>query len=294
MKQKVLITGGTGFIGNNLKEFLSKKYTVFAPTSRELDLTNSPLVEGYLKRHRFDQIIHCATHNATITSDKDRSLVFANNIRMFINIVRCSVYFRRMFYFGSGAEYHKQKMPGFVTEDFFGKFVPDNGYGFSKYIMANYIDSMKNVYDLRLFGCFGQYEDWRIRFIPNAICRAIHSMDITIVQNAYFDYLYVPDLVRIMDWFLQSNSLRFQHYNVCTGKTIDLRTLAGMVKKISNKRVSIIIKRQGLQRENSGDNRRLLAEMGNFSFTPIEVAIRKLFNWYQKREKLIDPTQFAR
>ena len=38
---KILITGGSGFIGRSLIKAFKEDYDVFAPSSKELDLTNS-------------------------------------------------------------------------------------------------------------------------------------------------------------------------------------------------------------------------------------------------------------
>lgn len=294
MKMRMLITGGSGFIGKNLVEFLLKRYEVLAPTSRELNLLDSHAVYSYLQKNKCDQVIHCSTHNATITSDKDRSLIFQNNVRMFMNLARVRNLYNRMFYFGSGAEYARDRMPPKVKEEFFDLFVPEDDYGFSKYIMAKYAEGTDNIYDLRLFGCFGPHEDWRIRFISNAICRALFRKKITLSQDAVFDYLYVKDLGRIMVRFLQRKTLQYKHYNICTGETVHLKQLAQLVKKILDSNVRISVARKGLQREYSGDNSRLMKEMGGFQFTPIARAVEELIEWYRKNKILIDSDQFAR
>ena len=46
---KILITGGSGFIGRSLIKALNQEHEVFSPSSQELDLTNSYDVEKYLQ-----------------------------------------------------------------------------------------------------------------------------------------------------------------------------------------------------------------------------------------------------
>jgi len=288
MKRKILITGSTGFIGHNLKEGLFKDYSIVAPVSSELDLINSEEVKLFLERYQFDMVIHCATHNATITSKKDLSKVLYSNLMMFFNLARCYKLYDRMFYFGSGAEYDKENYVPQMKEDYFDMHVPKDDYGFSKYIMAKYIENKPNIYDLRLFGCFGKYEDWRIRFISNAICKTIYNLDITIKQNVYFDYLYINDLVKIIKLLIEKPKLENHYYNVCTGKTIDLLSIAKKILAISNKNLKIVIKSSGLKREYSGDNHQLLKEIGQFEFTPLDQAIKELYIWYKSNKKLIN------
>ena len=285
---KVLITGGSGFIGRNLIEGLSDDYLVLAPNSRELDLLDSQAVLEFFVKEQPSLVIHCATHDASRSSDKDKKIVLENNLRMFFNLVRAKNSDVRMFYFGSGAEYSKDHYIPKMKEEYFGKNVPDNQYGFSKYIMAQYIKGFDNIYDLRIFGCFGKYEDYRIRFISNAICRALFDEDIEMQQNVFFDYLYVEDLVKIMRWFLAQEKLKYRHYNVCTGKVIDLCGLAKIVKECANGEVGIKVAAKGLKPEYSGDNSRLMEEMGGFEFTGVEVAVSELYDWYAARKEELD------
>lgn len=285
---KILITGGTGFIGKNLKEQLSAYYEVFAPTSKELDLLNEDKVKNYLVKNKIQTVIHCATHNGTKVSNKDLALVFKNNLRMFFNLARCHKSYNRMIYFGSGAEYDSRYYRPKMKEEYFGRHVPEDDYGFSKYIMAEYIKNVPNIYDLRLFGCFGKYEDWRIRFISQSICRVINDIDISINKNVYFDYLYIDDLVKIIKKFIDKKKIQNQHYNVCTGKKISLLTLANIIIKHSKKDIRISIMERGLKKEYSGDNRLLLKAVGNFEFVSIEKAIGDLYDWYSKNQNIID------
>lgn len=289
MKKRILITGATGFIGRNLKEQLEKEYHIKAPTSKELDLWNEGEVCTFLQKNNFDVILHCATHNETRTSPKDLRYVFYGNLRMFFNLARWNDLYGRMFYFGSGAEYDMRYYIPKIKEDYFDTHVPVDDYGFSKYIMAKYIGNTQNIYDLRLFGCFGRYEDYRIRFISNAICRTLFNLDITISQNVYFDYLYINDLARIMRLFIERKTIQYRCLNICTGRTIDLKTLAKIVLAASGKKLNIKVAKQGLKKEYSGDNGRLMKEIGGFLFTPIDRAVWELYGWYKKNRSIIDP-----
>jgi len=105
---KILITGGSGFIGKNLKEQLVNDYSeVHTSTSSELNLLDTSKVSQYLKEHYFDVVLHTATWSATKTSTKDITRVFENNIKFFYNIVRNLHSFGKMIYYGSGAEYYR-------------------------------------------------------------------------------------------------------------------------------------------------------------------------------------------
>ncbi len=284
---KLLITGATGFIGRNLKERLIEKYEIFAPSSQELNLLDEDAVKEYIIRHRFGVVIHAATWNATKNSKKDLTKVFPNNCRMFFNIARCTDHYGKMIYYGSGAEYDRRHWKPKMKEGYFDAHVPVDDYGFSKYIMAKYAKNARNIYDLCIFGAFGKYEDWEIRFISNACCKAVWDLPITIKQNVFFDYLYIDDLVEITRWFIENNP-KEKVYNICTGKTFDLLSLAKKVLTASGKNLEIRVAMEGLGAEYSGDNTRLINELGFCKFKEMDECVRDLYNWYLENKTLIN------
>jgi nucleoside-diphosphate-sugar epimerase len=60
-RNRVLVTGGTGFIGRHLVVRLQENHEVVAPTHRELDVASDPLLLAeFCRRHEVGQIIHLA------------------------------------------------------------------------------------------------------------------------------------------------------------------------------------------------------------------------------------------
>lgn len=286
---KILITGASGFIGRNLAEQYGSRHEVFAPSRAELDLLDAAVVREYLKEHRFDAVIHAATERS------NRGMVLHpelldRNCRIFFGLARNGDAFGRMLFLSSGAIYDRAHWRPRMCEEDFDRHVPADDYGFSKYCCAKAIAGMDRVYEMRLFGVFGPYEDWRVRFISNACCRAIWDMPIVVRQNVYFDYLDVEDLGWILEAFLK-NRPRHRHYNVCTGRTFDLITLAKMVRDVSGKRLEIVMKNEGLGREYSGDHSRLMAEIPDFQFQEMKQSVARLYRWYESRKNEIDPVQ---
>ena len=74
---KLLIIGGTGFIGKNLKKYFEKKnnFEVYAPTRQELDLFDDSSCLEYVKKLKPDIVIHSAVD---ITSVENTLKVFFN------------------------------------------------------------------------------------------------------------------------------------------------------------------------------------------------------------------------
>lgn len=292
--KKILITGSSGFIGRNLREGLNKDYLLYSPTHKKLDLLNQKDVYHYLDKNRFDEILHCATYDDTRTSNNDPTLVLSDNLHMFLNLARYNNLFGRMFYFGTGAEFDMEHYIPKMKEEYFDTHIPKHTGSFSKYIMAKYTQYLKNIYNLRLFGCFGKYEDWRIRFISNNICRAIFNQNLTVSQNAYFDYLYIDDLISVMKILINSKQLTYKHYNVCTGKSVDLLSIAKLILKISGKNLNIRIGKKGFKKEYSGNNNKLMNEFKNIKFTPMTKSLPILYNWYLKNKKSLNENEIIK
>ena len=289
---KLLVTGGTGFIGKHILEQLRGKYEIHAPASAELDLLDHEAVRKHISKAGYDVVLHTATWNATRNSNKDVAKVLNYNLRMFLNLVRCSDSFGKMLYYGSGAEYDRCHWSPKMKEEYFDDHVPGDDYGLSKYIMRKYAERADNIYDLCIFGVFGSYEDWEIRFISNACCKAVWDLPITIRQNVYFDYLYIDDLVKITNWFISGKPTE-KVYNVATGRTNDLISLAGKVLAAAGKKLDILVAKEGLGAEYSGDNTRLLRELGDFQFSSIDDSIKELYEWYSVRKKGIDKNKLV-
>lgn len=284
---KALITGGSGFIGRNLAEQYAGRYDVFAPARTALDLLNAEAVRTYLVKHRFDLVIHSATERSNRGMAASPNLL-ERNCRMFFNLARNSGSFGRMLFLSSGAVYDRAHWRPKMAEGYFDAHIPLDDYGFSKYVCAKVIAGMDRIYELRLFGVFGPYEDWRVRFLSNACCRAVYGLPVVIRQNVVFDYLDVEDLGWILEAFAAIEP-RYRHYNVCTGRTYDLKTLAAMVVEASGKKLEIEIRNEGLGSEYSGDNSRLLEEVPDFHFRAMGDSIARLYRWYEARKQAIDP-----
>lgn len=279
LKKNILITGANGFIGKNLSEQLKDKYNLLTPPRSELDLLDECKVDSFFKKNNIDVIIHAAVVGGSRKEEQIDSAL-SQNLRMFFNILKNKKYFKKMICLGSGAEYDKTKPIIEVKETDFEKTIPSDEYGFFKYICSKYIEEQDNIVSLRIFGMFGKYEDYRYRFISNAICQNLSGSPITINQNVFFDYVFIDDFVKIVDHFIE-NEVKDKFYNIGTGKKIDLVTVANLINKIADKKSEIIVKNNGLNNEYTCNNERLMSELNSFEFSDIKDSIKKLFDWYK-------------
>lgn len=284
-KKTLLITGASGFIGRNLNEFFHhRKFEIFSPTHKELDLLSQRSVDTFFNENAVDYVIHCA--NVGGNRKFSGIGIVEKNVRMFCNLTKNSEKFGTMVHLGSGAEYDKSQNLVKVEETDFGKSIPKDEYGFSKYLMSTISDTYENVVCLRLFGVFGKYEDYEYKFISNAIVKNLYGLPITIRQNVYFDWLYIDDLMNVIYYFVKNTS-RFGAYNVTPVESQDLVTIAKIINLYSESPSKIVIETPGLNLSYTGRNERLQNEVKNV-FTPPSVAIKRLFEYYKSILPSID------
>lgn len=277
--KKIFITGANGFIGKNLYEQLKDKYHFLIPPRKELDLLNGQQVDKYFKNNNIDVVIHAAIVGGSI-KEQEAPSALSDNLKIFLNIIKNKDKFQKMIQLGTGAEYDKSKSLIKVKEIDFGKSIPQDDYSLYKYIASKIIDNMNNVVSLRIFGLFGKYDDYRLRFISNSICKNLLRLSITINQNRYFDYMFIDDFVKIVNHFI-SHKARYKFYNIGTGSKIDLITILNIINSIGDKKSEITIKKPGLGNEYTCDNQRLIKEIKNIRFADINKSIKNLYQWYK-------------
>ncbi len=272
--KKVLLTGSTGFIGRNILPILQEKYELYAPTRQELNLLDFHSVESYLKKHNFDVVIQGATPNPVKNEKEDKpETMLEDTMRIFINFYQVHDSYGKMLYFGSGAEYGKDKDIVFADETRIGATIPLDSYGLAKLWMNELARTSNNIYNLRIFGCYGPY-DHESKFLTHVIRNCLNEENITIRQNCTFDYMQVYDLASVLSFFIENN-LQYHDYNVCTGRAITLFDIARKIKEQMKSKSAIVILKDGMNKEYTGSNTRLLQELpSSFKFTPIEEGIK--------------------
>lgn len=282
IKKTIFITGAGGFVGKNLTEQFCKKYNLLTPNHKELDLLDEKAIDDFFKKNKIDVVINCAVIGGS-RKEEHVDLSLPNNLRIFFNLLKNKDKFKKMINLGSGAEYDKSKPIIEVKETDFGKVIPKDEYGFFKYICSKYIEKEENIISLRIFGLFGKYEDFRYRFISNTIVNNLKGLPITMNQNVFFDYTYINDFAKIVDYFI-NHKAKHKFYNIGTGKKIDILTISKKINKISDKKSQIEVRNTGLNNEYTCDNSRLTDELKKFSFTDFDKSLKELYHWYKNKQ----------
>ncbi len=242
-----LLTGASGAIGRNLKESIPG---LLCPTHSELDLTNMGQTRKYLSNHKVDSIIHCASN--------DKEVCVFDNLRMFVNLADTLI---PMITFCTGRE----------VEDRMGK---SGEYILSKHIIKELaLSKYGHITVIKIWGCFGKYER-DIRFFTNNFNRVKQGLPILVTEDKLFSYVYVNDLVRII------NQLPICNWLVkIVGYTESLLDYAKIIKKVTQSPYEIIIEKENYSNSYIGLTNYL------YDYTPLEEAIKEFWHDFNNNTK---------
>ena len=283
-----LITGGAGFIGANLVEYLlkygAKKVRVLDNLSNGYlkniqEFLNHPcfeFIDGDIRDFTtcekavegMDYVSHQAALGSVPRSINDPITTNAVNITGFLNMlcaVKDSKTVKRFVYAASSSTYgDSQELP--KVEDRIGK--PLSPYAVTKYVNELYADVFAKTYGietigLRYFNVFGPKQS------PDGAYAAVIPLFIQAVKNNQpasingdgeqtRDFTFVENVVQanIKALFVQNKEAINQIYNIAYGERISLNELWRTINELSQKNIN-----PNYREVRSGDVRNSLADI---------------------------------
>ncbi len=238
MKKKILILGGTGFIGYHLaKEALRRGFQVSSLSK------HTPVKTRYLKRVKY--IIADISNKKSINKKIKENFQYVVNLAGYVDhsnkkktykshyfgCKNISNFFLkekiiRFIQIGSSMEYGLAKSP--QKENF--KCEPKSVYGRAKFLSAQYLLNLYKkkkfpITIVRLYQVYGPYQDLN-RFIPVVInsCK----------NNIYFpcshgkqsrDFLYINDLIDAIFLILENPKAKGEIFNIGFGKPLKIKNI---------------------------------------------------------------------
>ena len=253
MKQKILITGSTGFIGTYIINLLLKKNIEIYDILRNKNKKNKKIkelkknknylpifyktfneLEKKLKKIKVNTIINCATYYTSQNSIRNIEKLVKTNIifcSIILEILKNKI--KKFINFGSMMEYSKGNY-----------FSPKNFYAITKYFFQKieqfYKLKYKNIkfYDLKLYETYGD-KDSRNKFIPTLIKNYKQNKEIKVIsKNLKMNFVYIESLMKIINMII-FNKIKEGEYCVKNNRFIEIRKLINSLNIKLEKKIKI-------------------------------------------------------
>ncbi|MDO8609838.1 MAG: GDP-mannose 4,6-dehydratase [bacterium] len=258
--KKILITGGTGFVGANLVHRLINegyKPTVLIRKDSnvwrlkniiskiellETDIFNYERLKKDIGIVRPQYIYHLAVYGAYQTIQKDIKKTLETNIFGTINLLNAG-YNSGLEYFvntGSSSEYGIKEKIMKETDI----LCPVNYYGVTKaattLITSTFsIQNKLPAVTFRLFSPYGYYED-KDRFVPTVIMAGIKNEAIELSNPSFVrDFIFIDDVIDAYIYFLNSKKYYGEIFNIGSGKQTKLGDFVKTIEKVLGNKIKI-------------------------------------------------------
>lgn len=314
--QKILVTGGAGFIGSHIVDRLVKDFDVtvmdnlntgsLSNISRHLDKKNFHFIEGSILDSNLarralkdiDVVFHEAALASVTLSVKDPILTNQMNVDGTLNLLKasCDLNVKRFIYASSAAVYGKTKSPQKKEDD---NLNPTSPYGISKLAAENYVQIFQKLYGLetvclRYFNVYGPRQRVDVHgsyggVISIFINRILKNMPPIINGDGEQtrDFVYINDVVEANMLAMNSQSGVGEAFNIATGKNVSINQVAETLKHIMNKENLENIHTEPRPTDikhgyaSISKARRILRYVPRFS---IEKGLAKLVDWYTEKK----------
>ena len=280
---KVLVTGGSGFIGKAFIKKYRNKFDIVAPTHEQMDLKDARAIDKFFGAHKFDELIQ----NIVVFSN-DLSAIEVDNLIMFKNIQYMSIAHgvKKLIIVGEGSEFDRNKPIIDVTEDMIGRTIPVDGYGLGKYLINVLAAKDKITTNLRVFSVYGAGGSREISKIVTAGARGKKS--IVIDRDRTVSGIYIDDVTRVIAEFLRGD-IPMGDYNLVSGDKTSYLAVAKQVKRLVRKDggdIEIRIKREGSDLEYTASNVKLMSVLP-MKFTSFGAGVKKMYEELKPKKRIM-------
>ena len=248
---KIIVTGGSGFIGSNVVKYLSKNHEVKIFDFKKPDNLDNEFIQGDITDSKHvinsikdcDVVIHLAATLGVVNTETNPVLTLDTNLGGTINVLEaCKINKIKKIIFSSSSEVYGEPLKIPMDED--DKPIPMTTYGIAKFAAEEYIKAYSKTFGLeytlfRLFNVYGdqQATDW---VLPEFVSKAISNKDIIVHGDGLQtrSFCYVTDISNAFS--LTLDKANGQLINIGNNhEPITIKELANKIIELSNSKSSV-------------------------------------------------------
>ena len=302
---KVLVAGGSGFIGANLiKELISlgnevvsisknknsKKTKIKKAKYIYHDLTKPLSKDKFKFLSDIQYVVNCSGYIDHSSFLNDGVNILNDHFQSIFNLVNFSINLdvKSLIHIGSSDEYGDKTCP--ISESI--RESPISPYALGKLISTHYLQQcykqeLLNTVVLRPFLVYGEGQN-KNRFLPYLIDNCINDRDFKVTKGDQIrDYLYIKDFNLALIKAFSNPKAYGEVFNIASGVPISIKEVTESVKEITGKGKPIyggIDYRQGESMKlyaNIKKAKDILNWEPKFKFKD---SLKKVISWYQENQ----------
>lgn len=303
-KQRVLVCGSSGFIGQNLVErLMAEGYHVTGVDIKDPEFVQPDVFfKGDLRdmnfaskviAHPYDRLYQLAADMGgagfIFTGDNDAD-VMRNNAAINLNVAECAskAKVKLLFYSSSACVYPDREGDADYSEGDAYPANPDNDYGWEKLFserlyLAYARNKGLNVRIARFHNTYGKYSTWRggREKAPAAMCRKAIMDDKVEIWGDGEQRRSFTDISETLDGvekLMQSDYSK--PINIGSDRMVTINELIGMCLKFAGRNPKVGHRKGPVgMRDRNSDNSLALEVLGWKPTEPLEDGMRRLFDW---------------